>query len=109
SCRYAVDHDVDEKARRWRGRASQYPGAAHFPDAVVKGGAAIAALSDVPAEGPLIEVGRAGNIGGGHLDVTDLAVRKRRHTLSFQRAPILASALPCSQVGVSGEDTPGRS
>jgi hypothetical protein len=47
---------------------------------VVKGGAAIAACPDVPAEDPFVKVLRARNVGGGHLDVADLAVRKRgRH------------------------------
>src|SRR5437879_1286154 len=88
---YAVDHDVDQKAWLGCGRAPEYPGAAHLAGRIVKGGTAIAALPDVPAEDPPVEIGRLRNVRGGNLDVADLAIRKRgRHPCSFRRGAILA-------------------
>jgi hypothetical protein len=59
---------------------------------IVKSSAAIAAFPDGPAEDLLIEIGRARNVRGGHLDVTNLSIHKRgRHQDSFPGAAILAA------------------
>ena len=71
---HAIHHDVEQQAGLGGGRASEDPGAADFAGGVVKGGGAISALADVPAEGAAVELGRARNVGGGHLEITDLAV-----------------------------------
>src|SRR5229473_1483337 len=83
---HTVNHDVKQKAGLGGGRAPDYPCPAHFAGGIVKGGAAITAFPDVPAEDALVEVSRARNVGGGHLDVADLAVRKRRGHQSSWRA-----------------------
>src|SRR6266446_1331889 len=89
---YAVHHDVKEEAGLRGRRAPQHPGAAYFVDRIVKGSAAIASLSDVPAEYSFVEVGRTRNVVGGHLDVTDFSIRKcRRHQNSFPGLAILSS------------------
>jgi len=89
---HTVNHDVNQEAGLCCGRAPQHSRAAHFPGRIVKSSAAVAAFPDVPAEDPLIELGRARNVGGGHLDVTDLPIRNRRwHQRSFQGAAILAT------------------
>jgi len=89
---YAVHHDVKEEAGLRGRRAPQHPGAAYFVDRIVKGSAAIAAFSDVPAEYSFVEVGRTRNVVGGHLDVTNFSIRKcRRHQNSFSGLAILSS------------------
>src|SRR5205823_4206768 len=87
-CGHAIDHDVEEIPGRGGGRAPEDPGAAYFAGRVVKGSGAISAFPDVPAEHPLVKVGRARNVSGGKLDVADLAVRKRgRHPHYSNRLP----------------------
>jgi hypothetical protein len=72
--RDAVDHDVDEQAGSWRGRALEYPGSTDFVDRIVEGEVAVATLADVPSEDSVVEVGGAGDVGGGHFDVADFSV-----------------------------------
>lgn len=47
---------------------------------VIEGLVTVAALPDIPAENCSVEVGRAHNIGGRNLHVTDLAVRLCWHS-----------------------------
>ena len=56
------------------------PGTADLAGGVVKGDAAVIARADAPLEDALIEVRRAGYIGGRQFDVADFSVGKcRRH------------------------------
>jgi hypothetical protein len=90
-CGYAAYHDVNEEAGFCRGRATEDPSAVDFADGVVKGSAAIAAFADGPAEDLFLEVGGAGDVGGGHFDIADFSVCKGgRHQESFRVAAILA-------------------
>src|SRR6266481_9677570 len=73
---HTVNHDVKQQAGLGGGRTAEHPRAAHFAGSIVKSGAAVAALADVPAEDAFIEIGRARNVGGGHFDVTDFTVGK---------------------------------
>ncbi len=74
----AVDHDVEQEARRGRRGAAGDPGAAHLAHAVVERGGAVAPLADRPAEHRLVEADRPGDVVGGNLEITDLAVCTRR-------------------------------
>jgi hypothetical protein len=90
-CGYAAYHDVNEEAGFCRGRATEDPSAVDFADGVVKGSAAIAAFADGPAEDLFLEVGGAGDVGGGHFDIADFSVCKGgRHRESFRGVAILA-------------------
>src|SRR5206468_102307 len=80
---HAIDHDVEEIAGRGGGRAPEDPRAAYLAGRVVKGRGTVAPFPDVPAEHPLVKVGRARNVSGGKLDVADLAVRQRWRHLHF--------------------------
>src|ERR1700686_3536296 len=53
----AVDHDVQQQAWLFGGRAAQHPRSAHFADAIVEGGGAVAALPDVPAKNLFVKLG----------------------------------------------------
>src|SRR5712671_594087 len=87
---HAVDHDVKQKSGLGLRRTPYDPCAADFANRVVKSDAAIPARPDVPAEDAFIELGRARNVGGRHLDVADIAVCEcRRHRCSW-RGLILA-------------------
>src|SRR5439155_2758197 len=89
---HAVHQDVKEEPGLSCGRAPEDPRAAHSPGCIVKSSATIAAFADGPAEHSLVELGRARNVRCGHLDVTDLPVRKRsRHRHSLPCAAILAA------------------
>src|SRR5260370_36687770 len=94
--RYVVHHDVEQEARLSGGWAPEHPRAAHFAGGIVKSRAAVPASANVPAENAFIELGCARNIGSGHLDVPDFAVRNfGRHRYSFQaRAAILPAIKP---------------
>src|SRR5258708_7412888 len=76
--RYAVDHDVRHQAGCCAGRASENPGAAHLAYGIVKGDAAVVAFADVPSEYALVELRRASNVSGGHLDVAELSLSQKR-------------------------------
>src|ERR1700686_3944145 len=73
-CLDAVDHYVDHEAGSRSGRPSEDPGAADLPNAVVKSGPPIGALTDAPAEGFMVEIGGPRDVGSGDLDVANLAV-----------------------------------
>src|SRR5215472_2948726 len=75
----AIDHDVDHEAWGGQGRAPQHPGAADLAGCVVKRGAAIGSLANIPAEGLAIELSRAGNVSSRHLDIADFSVRSGGH------------------------------
>src|SRR5216684_1403201 len=87
---HTIDHHVHKKSGCQGGWASEDPSAAHFAGGVVKGDVAIAAFPDFPAEDAFVKLGRARNIGSRHLDVTDLAVCKRRRHVVLLRAQDLA-------------------
>src|SRR5215469_14294645 len=74
---HAVDHDVNQKAWCSGRRAPKHPRAADFVDSIVKRDAAIAPLPNIPAKDTLVEVGGAGNVGGRHFDIANLAVGER--------------------------------
>ena len=64
----------------------EYPTAAYFAGRVVKRDGTITSMSDVPPEDPPVEFGGKRYVGGGYLDVADLAVRKRgRHRCASER------------------------
>jgi hypothetical protein len=73
---YTIDHHVNEKAGNGRRRSSLNPGTAYFADAIIEGSRAVTALLNIPAKDALVEFGRAGYVGGGDFDVTDLSVAK---------------------------------
>src|ERR1700730_4480684 len=82
SGRDTVDHDVKQKTGRCCGWTANNPGATSLSGGIVECNAAITPFPNVPTKDLLVEVGRARSVRGGHLDVTDLAVRKRgRHWL----------------------------
>jgi len=72
--RNAVDHDVKEQARRPAGRSAANPGSAHFSSRVIEGNSTVPTLPDRPAEDLSIKIGRALDVRGGHLDITNFAV-----------------------------------
>lgn len=73
-CGYAVHHDVDHEAGLRGGWPSLHPGTAYLANCVIKSGSAVAALADLPAEDFVVEIGGAGYVRGGYLDVTDFSV-----------------------------------
>src|SRR6266568_8024884 len=84
--RHAVHIDIEEQADGCAGRAPEHPSAAHFADRVVKGGAAVTALADVPTEDFAIELRRARNVRGRHFEIANLAIRHcGRYESSFKK------------------------
>src|SRR6266446_1252287 len=69
-----VGHDVEQQPRRCGRRSAGDPGAAHFASCIVERDGTIASLPYSPAKDLLVELGRAPNISGWELDITDLAV-----------------------------------
>src|SRR5689334_3386738 len=86
----AIDHDVNEKSGSDGRRTANHPRAAYLAHAVIKGGAPITALTDLPSKNLPVEFSGAGNVSGGHLDIADLAVFVgRRHVCPFKEVAIL--------------------
>src|SRR6266513_390386 len=69
----AGDHDVDHQAGSGRDRPPEDPGAADLADGVVERRRAVPSLSNMPAEGAPVELGRLLDVVGRNLDVADLA------------------------------------
>ena len=68
------------RAGRGGRRTPKHPCTAYLADTVVKCSVAIDALAEVPAKNFSVKSGGAGNIGCGHLNVANLAIRTcRRH------------------------------
>ena len=72
-CLEVGDHDVDHDPGLSRRRPAGDPRAAHLLDGVVEGDRAVAAGAQLPAERVAVEARRALDVGGGNLEVADLA------------------------------------
>jgi hypothetical protein len=73
-CCHAIHHHVDEDSGSCGGRTSHHPCTAYLARGVIKRDVAIATFSDLSAKNALVKLGRAGDVSGRNLQVTDLAI-----------------------------------
>jgi hypothetical protein len=71
-----INHEVDQETGLRGRRKPKNPPATDFADSIVERDLALVALPDIPTEYISVKLGRAGDVSGGNLDVTNLAVSK---------------------------------
>jgi hypothetical protein len=82
-------HDINEQPGFGAGRAAFDEGPTDLADGVVKGRGTVASLPHLPAERLLVELGGAGRVHGGNLDVADLPRAPFRPVFYHRDMPFL--------------------